>query len=170
MAPAASKRRCAGKATARKCGWKVGGPGAKGVLPRHGRMNNGIVYEEGRDVVKAETVPIRLRQVTEAELSKVGLHRKMGDIVPLGSTIIVPRFCNVRCAPVTQRASPVLTRRGADDFPQQLRHNVDFLRMCQETGREPPSETTVVTPTVAKLGGLPKGWTDAARSLPEQAE
>jgi hypothetical protein len=142
--------------------FRISGSGEAGRLPKNGRLCKGRVFPMVRipfaPKLPNDIVPIVMRQLPKSEICRVKRRASLSETVKVGNTITKPRFCNVRCANVTHTAAPLLTERGADDLPAQLRFNVLYTKA---NGRINSNDTLVVKPDVPEwLSGLPDGWTD----------
>lgn len=114
-----------------------------------------------RTVRKLPFEKIVMRQLPAEQIKKAVRRNSLSSDLPKpGDRIVKNLFCNVRCANVTHTAAPLLTRRGADDLPAQLRFNEKYYK-AKGKGKLESSDTLVVRPDVPEwLAGLPGGWTD----------
>lgn len=141
--------------------------GAIERLPKDGRMANGQIFTVERPRTASAhglpsgVLPIVMRQLPKSEIARVKRRSSLSHTVKPSNTVKKQHFCNVRCASVTHTAAPLLTARGADDLPAQLRFNVAYVGA---KGRINSNDTLVVKPDVPEwLAGLPDGWTDSKK-------
>ena len=131
-------------------------------------MVRGCIFATKRTPLKARTEPIVLQQLPQHMLDRAPKRKNISKVVPAGGRLVKLHFSNVRCAPVTHTAAPLLTVRGSSDLPAQLRFNVRCER-SRAQGWINSEDTLVLKPDVPEwLAGLPQGWTDGSRPLAPQ--
>ena len=147
-------------------------------MPRFGRMLNGCVYQDTRELFQRmpERKPLEMtvKQLCKRDLKNLGKFIGRCKMLPEGSRITIAWLGTIRKCSATHTAPLVLTKRAAREFATALKFSEKYQHYARQKKFAPRTTPSVLNPLCGEIAcDLPPGWTSTSKlhrdNVPEVA-